>query len=127
MNTRRPCPCCGHLVFDAEDDGPGSYEICPVCFWEDDLMQLRWPLSAAGANHIPLVEAQQNFRAFGACDQYARRHVRPAADDEPVDAAWRPIDPLTDRFEAPNSAERRPWPEDLSVLCWWLPSFWGCP
>lgn len=30
---RYPCPCCGHLVFE---DPPGSYEICPVCFWEDE-------------------------------------------------------------------------------------------
>jgi hypothetical protein len=29
---------------------PGSYEICPVCFWDDDLVQLRWPTYAGGAN-----------------------------------------------------------------------------
>lgn len=39
-----PCPCCGHLVHEAP---PGSFQICPVCGWEDDLVQLRWPVSVA--------------------------------------------------------------------------------
>ncbi len=127
MDTRRPCPCCGHLVFDVEDGWPGSYAICPVCFWEDDLVQLRWPFMPGGANRVPLVEAQQNFRAYGACDQHGRRFARPPADDEPVDAHWRPIDPAEDLFEEWKGEARRPWPADRSVLCWWLPSFWGRP
>jgi anaerobic ribonucleoside-triphosphate reductase len=32
--ARWPCPCCGYQVFTGP---PGSYEICPVCGWEDDL------------------------------------------------------------------------------------------
>ncbi|MGW2848911.1 CPCC family cysteine-rich protein, partial [Streptomyces sp. NPDC001274] len=31
MSDRYPCPCCGHRVLG---EMPGSYEICPVCFWE---------------------------------------------------------------------------------------------
>ena len=27
-----PCPCCGYLTLDER----GGYEICPVCYWEDD-------------------------------------------------------------------------------------------
>ncbi len=27
-----PCPCCSFLTLS----GRGDYEICPVCFWEDD-------------------------------------------------------------------------------------------
>jgi hypothetical protein len=26
------CPCCGYLTLEER----GSYEICPVCWWEDD-------------------------------------------------------------------------------------------
>lgn len=26
------CPCCGFLTLDER----GTFEICPVCFWEDD-------------------------------------------------------------------------------------------
>jgi hypothetical protein len=55
---RYPCPCCGYLVFEEE---PGSYDICPICFWEDDLSQLRWLDSAGGANRPSLIEAQVTF------------------------------------------------------------------
>ncbi|MET9876263.1 CPCC family cysteine-rich protein [Actinacidiphila glaucinigra] len=127
VDTRRPCPCCGRLVFDVEDGWPGSYAICPVCFWEDDHVQLRWPFMPVGSNRVPLVQAQQNYQAYGACDQYGRLFVRPPADDEPLDRDWRPIDPVADEFEGRTGETLRPWPDDRSVLCWWLQSFWGCP
>jgi hypothetical protein len=75
----------------------------------------------------PWFDAQQNFRAYGACDQRGRRFARLPADDEPVAAGWRPIDPAADFFEDWRSEVHRPWPDDRSVLCWWLPSFWGAP
>ncbi|NIP43329.1 MAG: hypothetical protein GWN61_14025, partial [candidate division Zixibacteria bacterium] len=31
------CPCCGYRTLD---DPPGSYDICGICFWEDDTVQL---------------------------------------------------------------------------------------
>jgi len=40
VSDRYPCPCCGHRLLG---EMPGSYEICPVCFWEDDGVQFRWP------------------------------------------------------------------------------------
>ena len=86
---RFPCPCCGHLVFG---EPPGSHEICPVCFWEDDEAQLRSPTLAAGANAPSLEEAQRNFAALGACEARAAAFVRPAGDDEPRDPLWRPVD-----------------------------------
>ncbi|QNS02169.1 CPCC family cysteine-rich protein [Streptomyces xanthii] len=121
MDTRRPCPCCGHLVFDIEDGWPGSFAICPICFWEDDPQQFRWPFMPRGANRVSLVEAQKNFQAFGACDQQGRRFTRPPAGDEPLDPDWRPIDPAEDFFEDWRSGSHRPWPVTPSVICWWLP------
>ena len=32
------CPCCGFYTFDEKPNG--NYDICPVCFWEDDPIQL---------------------------------------------------------------------------------------
>lgn len=32
------CPCCGFYTFDEKLNG--NYDICPVCFWEDDPIQL---------------------------------------------------------------------------------------
>ncbi|MFF2541747.1 CPCC family cysteine-rich protein [Kitasatospora sp. NPDC058063] len=124
MDHRRPCPCCGRLVLDVREGWPGSFVVCPLCCWEDDPAQLRWPLRPGGANSVPLLQAQRNVREFGACDQRGRRFVRPATADEPLDPAWRPIDPAADLFEDWQDEEQRPWPEDRSVLCWWLPTFW---
>lgn len=45
---------------------PGSYEICPVCWWEDDGLQLRWPRLIGGANKISLIGGQRNFAKTGA-------------------------------------------------------------
>ena len=97
-DTRRPCPCCGNLVFDVDDGWPGSFAICAVCGWADDNVQFRWPFMSGGANKVSLYEAQRNFVAYGACDRRARKHARPAAEDEPVDPAR---------------------------LCWWRPEFWA--
>jgi hypothetical protein len=104
---------------------PGSYEICPICFWEDDHVQFRRPTMAGGANPVSLIEAQRNYLEFGACERPMLKHVRPPAGDESLDPAWRPTDPVRDSFEEwPPTKDRVPWPEDHSLLCWWLPTFW---
>jgi hypothetical protein len=59
-----PCPCCGYLTFG--EDWPGSFDICPVCFWEDDPIQFKDPAYKGGANKVSLDEAQRNFAEFGA-------------------------------------------------------------
>lgn len=79
---------------------------------------------AGGANKVSLIEAQRNYQDFGACDQHGRRYVRPPTEDELLDPAWRPIDLTRDSFEDWGAEDRVPWPDDHSVLCWWLPSFW---
>jgi hypothetical protein len=117
---RSPCPCCGHLV---HDDGPGSSLICPVCFWEDDPLQLRWPHYAGGANKVSLVEAQRNYQSVGAKQVERLEHVREPGEDEPVDAGFRPIDPTIDSFEE-TFVQEEAWPEDRTVLYWWRPTFW---
>lgn len=57
MNTKPdyPCPCCG---FETFSEPPGSYEICEVCGWEDDHVQLAHPRMGGGANRMSLQEAQ---------------------------------------------------------------------
>lgn len=85
------CLCCGNLTLAAR----AEYDICPVCFWEDDayLMldgdEMRFlyyeqkPLPEdllnlrSGANHgLTLKEGQQNYKAFGACKKEMIPHVR---------------------------------------------------
>jgi ribosomal protein S27E len=49
------CPACGFAVLA---EGYGSYEICGVCGWEDDGVQLANPTSGGGANAQSLAESQ---------------------------------------------------------------------
>jgi hypothetical protein len=55
-----PCPCCGYIVFR---EPVGSYDLCPLCGWEDDGVQLRHPALGGGANSSSLWEAQQRALA----------------------------------------------------------------
>ncbi|MFJ6486421.1 CPCC family cysteine-rich protein [Streptomyces sp. NPDC091682] len=88
MHLRYPCVCCGHLTLN---DGPGSHQICPACFWEDDVMQLRWPDMVGGANRSSLLDAQQEFIALGVCEERFLEHVRPSDGDEPLDPNCEPF------------------------------------
>jgi hypothetical protein len=57
-NMLYPCPACGFEVYD----GPaGSYAVCPVCDWEDDPVQLRFPAMRGGANRASLFEWQEQL------------------------------------------------------------------
>ena len=51
------CPCCGKHLFS--DDH--SFEICPVCGWENDPLQRRLPDFEGGANHMSLNQAREAF------------------------------------------------------------------
>lgn len=95
MSKLYPCPCCGYKV---HDEPPGSYNICPICFWEDDISQLRFP-EISGANHLSLIEGQKNFAEFGACEKRILEHVRDPNPQDQRDEKWRPLDPKKDQFE----------------------------
>jgi Cysteine-rich CPCC len=100
---RFTCPCCGHIVFD---EPPGSYEICPICFWEDDDVQLRHPTMSGGANKPSLVAAQASFQAIGAIEARFIELVRRPGQGEPRDPQWRPVDAETDRFPGLASEDK---------------------
>lgn len=55
-----PCPCCGFFTLEQEY---GSFDLCPVCDWEDDGVQLANPTSGGGANSYSLAEAQERLLA----------------------------------------------------------------
>ena len=52
------CPVCGQYTFQS---GPGSYEICPVCGWEDDKAQYKDPNLKGGANRFSLKEYKEQY------------------------------------------------------------------
>lgn len=74
------CPCCGNYTY-LEPVG-GTDEICPVCFWEDDKIQLKDITYAGGANAMSLQEARENYKEFGACCREMLEHVRKPMEDE---------------------------------------------
>ncbi|WP_130330986.1 CPCC family cysteine-rich protein [Micromonospora kangleipakensis] len=61
------------------------YEICPVCFWEDDGQDTHdADRVRGGANgQLSLTRARQNFAGFGASDRRRRARVRPPRDEHP--------------------------------------------
>jgi hypothetical protein len=78
--NRYKCPCCGKLTLTTEP--PGSYELCPVCYWEDDGVQYDDPEYAGGANRESLNAARANYKEFGAASRTALAHVRPPSSEE---------------------------------------------
>lgn len=73
-HTKFPCPCCGFLTLEHPADG--RYDVCPVCFWEDDVVQNEDPLYAGGANEPSLVDAREAFRRVGAVEERLAQHTR---------------------------------------------------
>ena len=122
-SLKYPCPCCGYVVFD---EPPGSYSICHVCWWEDDVSQLRFPLDGGGANKLSLVDAQAAFARIGSSDIKFAKTVRRPTSTESRDPGWRPLDIKTDAPErsVPGTDQGRTYPDDLTVLYYWRASYW---
>ncbi len=73
------CPCCGYLTLGE----PGAHEICGVCFWEDDGQTAANAGEVRGPNgDLSLTRAQENYRAFGACERRYLVNVRLPAVSE---------------------------------------------
>ncbi|WP_082720328.1 CPCC family cysteine-rich protein [Burkholderia sp. MSMB1835] len=74
MASRYACPCCGYLTYLSPPSG--TFEICPVCMWEDDNVQLDDPDYSGGANVVSLNQARQNFNLYGASEARFEKSVR---------------------------------------------------
>ena len=55
---RNTCPVCGYLTLDERD----SFEICSICFWEDDGIDDCEANLMSGPNHMTLNEARHKFQ-----------------------------------------------------------------
>ncbi len=58
------CPCCDYFSLHRR----GSYDVCPVCYWEDDGLGLGDMDVVSAPNHITLRQARESFRRCGAAD-----------------------------------------------------------
>lgn len=74
------CPCCHYRTLPER----GHYDICPVCFWEDDGQDDHDADEVFGGPNgdLSLTQARLNFAAYGASDLDNREHVRPPNEDE---------------------------------------------
>jgi hypothetical protein len=74
------CPCCKFKTLH----GRGHYEICSVCFWEDDGQDEHDGEEVRGGPNydLSLRMAQTNFKAIGAAEERVKQYVRPPLPDE---------------------------------------------
>jgi hypothetical protein len=74
------CPCCGYLTLDTR----GNYEICNVCFWEDDGQDDHDADVVRGGPNGPLslTQARLNYAEIGACEPRMLRNVREPRPEE---------------------------------------------
>ena len=74
------CVCCGYYTLNIKPDN--TFEICPVCFWEDDGVQGNNENYAGGANNVSLRVARKNFKKFGAIEIEFKKTVRLPKEEE---------------------------------------------
>lgn len=82
------CPCCGYLTLGER----GGFEICDVCFWEDDGQDEHdADIVRGGPNGgLSLSGARRNFDLVGACEERHIYNVRPPEPGEiPADGSGR--------------------------------------
>ena len=119
-----PCPCCGYIVFQQQ---PGNHEVCPICLWEDDLAQLRFPLMPGSSNKVSLETAQLNFVECGTAERRNATNAHESTDGEQREEDWRPLDPQRDNIEEPqrgiNYGNSYPL-RDTAVLYYWRSTYW---
>src|SRR5690606_27773169 len=101
------------------------YSICPICFWEDDALQLEFATTlGGGANRLTLADAQRAYAERGAKEERVAGHVRPVSTDDRRDPLWRPVDPAVDTFEAWDDPDATRAPGGGETLYYWRPTFW---
>ena len=104
---------------------PGSYDICEICFWEDDALQLEFATTlAGGANSMTLEDAQKAYAELGAKAASRTVHTRPPRSTDHRDPEWRPIDRHRDHFEDWNLKNALRAPEPDERLYYWRSTFW---
>lgn len=116
VTSRYPCPCCGRQVFD---ERPGSDDICPFCWWQDDFFALLSPFELQGPNKVSLFEGQANCLSHGVSQLRFVGKEQPEEANYPRDPGWRPINRQWDVFENGET-----YPEDETHAYYWRPNYW---
>jgi hypothetical protein len=74
------CPCCKFKTLH----GRGGFEMCPVCWWEDDGQDEHDAEEVRGGPNgtLSLRQAQENFRKLGVSEKGFANSVRKPMPDE---------------------------------------------
>jgi hypothetical protein len=73
----------------------------------------------------PSLKGQQNYIAFGACQEHCKLHVRRPAPDEVREPEWRVVNPDIDNIEdSTKMSYKTSYPDDSSQLYYWRPTYW---
>jgi hypothetical protein len=78
-----PCACCGYVTLPER----GGFDICPVCFWEDDGQDDDDADNVRGGPNgsLSLTTARANFQRIGAWSEESVRSVRrPRPEEDPT-------------------------------------------
>jgi len=89
LRQQYACPCCGYITLSEKP--PGTYEICSICFWEDDAVQFNSPDNEGGANKVSLRQAQRNYVDFGASERRVLPYVRKPSEMDRRNSNWKPL------------------------------------
>ena len=73
------CPCCGYATLE----DIAGYDICRICFWEDDGQDdPEENINRGGPNKISLQKGRENFLLYGVSDLKDQKYVsKPASED----------------------------------------------
>jgi hypothetical protein len=77
-NVMHYCLCCGYKTIEGYETNfgftipPNTYDICEICYWQDDPVDYAHPDEPWGPNRVSLKQAQRNFLALGAVEESPR-------------------------------------------------------
>jgi len=97
--TKCPCPCCGFYI--GEETFYGCHNICEICGWQDDHVQLANPACRGGANGDSFIEVQKRLLykvPVGISEYNGKRR----------DGKWRTLR-STEITNAEHEATLKPW------------------
>lgn len=93
------CPCCGYCTLDSRAD----FDICTVCWWEDDGQDNDTAADESGANGgLTLVAARVNFLRYGIYDP-AREDLRAHQQPREMFVRGRVFELARDRVVEPSA------------------------
>lgn len=82
LGVRHPCPCCDFLTLS--EPPSGTFQLCPVCWWEDDNIQFAtWTTRAAQTHRACAKRARACSAAASASHASSNMPARQLPDEMP--------------------------------------------